>query len=164
MMDCVQLEQLNEQQLDILNQTICDVLDSYYTIEKVYVVGSFVFGLDKVNDIDIVVTIPETESFIRDDTPTGDSVYYDFSLFSKLVSRQLGVNVELIPKNGNVWRSSSIHVQIAPPIYNLTDREWINKQPGDKWNYYIMRLDDKAWKVDRDSDEGRQLAIQHGKV
>ena len=31
--------------------------------------------------------------------------------------------------------------KINPPMYDLTNRIWINKEPGTKWNYLIVKLD-----------------------
>ena len=54
-----QLEQLSKTQLSLLKDSIHDVVQDY-VIDNIFMIGSFVFGLDKINDIDIIVCIKET--------------------------------------------------------------------------------------------------------
>ena len=45
-----QLEQLSDDELDYLETSILARLSGYVDVVRLYVVGSFCFGLDKVND------------------------------------------------------------------------------------------------------------------
>ncbi len=159
-----QLEQLSNIELSYLETSILDVFKGVYTVDSIYIVGSFCFGLDKANDIDIVVCVPENESYIRYDQPTGDNVYYMFEgVLSGLITRKVGKQVSLLPHNYNDFLTNCLQ-DIKPPMYNLIGRQWVNKQPGDRWNNWILRQGNKSWIVDRDSDEGRQLAIDNNKI
>ena len=53
-----QLEQLSSEQLDYLENSLLDVIGDSYSVEQIYIVGSFVFGFDKIKDIDVAVMIP----------------------------------------------------------------------------------------------------------
>ena len=159
-----QLEQLSDVQLDYLETSILDVIEDKYTVDSIYIVGSFCFGLDKANDIDIVVCIPLSEYCIVDDDVNNLSIYGVFEELSQLVSRKVKTDIQLIPKNYSEWGNGAINACVNPPRYNLTTRQWIAKQPGDRWNNWIMRQGPKAWAVDRNSNEGRRLAIKHNKI
>jgi len=153
-----QLEQLSSEQLDYLENSILDVIGDSYNVEQIYIVGSFVFGFDKIKDIDVAVMIPESEGYCRLNELSGDRThYYMFEqILSGLATRKLGVKISMTPFNHDDFLTDSVK-RVYPPMYNLTKRFWINKQPGDTWNYYMIRQDDYVWKVERDSEEGKRL-------
>ena len=157
-----QLEQLNKSELDYLEQTILEIYKESYNIEEIFIVGSFCFGLDKVNDIDICVMIPENEVRLRTtDPPSKEGVYYICAtILSGLISRKLNKKVVTAPHNLDAFLTDMIK-DIDPPMYNLTRRYWINKTPGDKWNYFILRDNNKSWIIDRDSEEGKKIKSQY---
>jgi len=159
-----QLEQLSRAELDELEVAIHDVLKGYYRVFKIYVVGSFVFGLDKASDIDIVVCVYEEDWYADYNEIDIKGTQYMFNdVFSGLLTRIVKKKISLIPNNNDAFWSNSMK-QVNPPIYNLTDNKWYNKEPGGKWNNWLLRRGDVVTAVDRDSDEGKQLAIEHGKV
>ena len=66
-----QLEQLSQYELNILEQAIVDVCFKEHVVENIFIMGSFVFGLDKINDIDIAVCIKE---YVDQDSLDKDNV------------------------------------------------------------------------------------------
>jgi len=159
-----QLEQLSVGQLNELEVALHDILKGYYSIDKIYIVGSFVFGLDKASDIDIVVCVPEDEWTVKYNEIDIKGTDYMFStIFSGLASRLLGKEIQLMPNNDGAFWTDSLK-QIDPPIYDLTLRRWYNKTPGGRWNNWILRQGEVVTAVDRDSDEGKRLAIEHNKT
>ena len=92
-----QLEHLSDVQLDYLETSILGVVEDKYTVDSIYIVGSFCFGLNKVNDIDVVVCIPLSEYRIVDDDEDNLSIYGVFEELSQLVSRKVKTDVQLIP-------------------------------------------------------------------
>jgi len=159
-----QLEQLSDDELDYLETSILARLSGYVNVVRLYVVGSFCFGLDKVNDIDVVVCISEDDVIINQDQHDTSGVFYMIKdIYSGLLSRDLNIKVSMIPNNWGKFLSNDVK-RVKPPYFDLTERMWINKEPGDKWNYYIMRDGHEVWTVDRDSDEGKRLAIDNNKI
>jgi hypothetical protein len=158
-----QLELLSRDELDHLKRSIIDVVGEDWTIDHIFVVGSFVFGLDKANDIDIVVCVPRDEYAVNlDDVDAGVLLKFN-TLYSQKVTELVGKQVSLIPNNIRQFLTNP-QKEVDPPMYDLLSNEWLNKVPGVKWNYYMLRSGTKCWVVERDSEEGRQLALQHGKI
>ena len=71
-----QLEQLSKDQLDELENTLLDVIQDYFTVENIYIIGSFVFGFQKIYDIDVAVMIPESEGYCRLNEDIEDCLLY----------------------------------------------------------------------------------------
>ena len=152
-----QVEQCNTVELDYLEKSILESFKGVYNIEGIYIVGSFCFGFEHVNDIDVCVMIPEDESYIVLDEPTGDNVYYMCEqIISGLVSRKVNREISLLPHNHNDFLTNAMQ-DVNPPMYDLTNRIWLNKQPLDKWNYYMLRQGKHVWTVERDSEEGKRI-------
>ena len=84
--------------------------------------------------------IPESEGYCRLNELSGDRThYYMFEqILSGLATRKLGVKISMTPFNHDDFLTDSVK-RVYPPMYNLTKRFWINKQPGDTWNYYMIR-------------------------
>ena len=51
-----QLEQMSQHDLNMLEQAIVEVCFKDHVVENIFIIGSFVFGLDKINDIDVART------------------------------------------------------------------------------------------------------------
>ena len=152
-----QLEQLNVDELNHLKRSIIDVVGEDWTIDNIFVVGSFVFGLDKANDIDIVVCIPRSEFAVDLDDMEDKTVYLTFeTLYSQKVRALVGKEVSLIPNNIRQFLTNPMK-ELDPPMYDLNLNEWLNKTPGDKWNYYMVRVDMECFKIERDSDDGMKI-------
>ena len=135
-----QLEQMSQHDLNMLEQAIVEVCFKDHVVENIFVIGSFVFGLDKINDIDIVVCIKDP---ISQDSLEEDNVklYSKFqNKYSNKLSKRFNVKISLMPFNIMDFMTDEVKT-INPPMYDLTNRIWINKEPGTKWNYLIVKLD-----------------------
>ena len=164
-----QLEQLSKDQLDELEQTLLDVVGDHFTVENIYIIGSFVFGFKKVYDIDVAVMIPESEGYCRLNEDIEDDKHYRLMerKLSKRATNRLGMKISMTPFNHKDFLTDSVK-RVNPPMYDLTNRFWINKIPGQMWNYYMLRDGDYTWTVHRNSDEGRYLTqmkrLKHNKL
>ena len=156
-----QLEQLSNDQLDELEQTLLDVIGDHFTVENIYIIGSFVFGFQKIYDIDVAVMIPESEGICRLNEDIDDNKHYHIMerKLSKIATDRLGMKISMTPFNHIDFLTDSVK-RVNPPMYDLTHRIWINKQPGQTWNYYMLRDGDHTWVVHRESEEGRYLTQQ----
>ena len=135
-----QLEQMSQHDLNMLEQAIVEVCFKDHVVENIFVIGSFVFGLDKINDIDIVVCIkdPVSQDSLEEDNLT---LYQKFqNKYSDKLSKRFNVKISLMPFNIMDFMTDEVK-KINPPMYDLTNRIWINKEPGTKWNYLIVKLD-----------------------
>lgn len=135
-----QLEQMSQHDLNMLEQAIVEVCFKDHVVENIFVIGSFVFGLDKINDIDIVVCIKDP---VEQDSLEEDNVklYSKFqNKYSDKLSKRFNVKIALMPFNIMDFMTDEVK-KINPPMYDLTNRIWINKEPGTKWNYLIVKLD-----------------------
>ena len=135
-----QLEQMSQHDLNMLEQAIVEVCFKDHVVENIFVIGSFVFGLDKINDIDIVVCIkdPVSQDSLEEDNLT---LYQKFqNKYSDKLSKRFNVKIALMPFNIIDFMTDEVK-KINPPMYDLTNRVWINKEPGTKWNYLIVKLD-----------------------
>lgn len=135
-----QLEQMSQHDLNMLEQAIVEVCFKDHVVENIFVIGSFVFGLDKINDIDIVVCIKDP---VEQDSLEEDNVklYSKFqNKYSDKLSKRFNVKIALMPFNIIDFMTDEVK-KINPPMYDLTNRIWINKEPGTKWNYLIVKLD-----------------------
>ena len=135
-----QLEQMSQHDLNMLEQAIVEVCFKDHVVENIFVIGSFVFGLDKINDIDIVVCIKDP---VEQDSLEEDNVklYSKFqNKYSDKLSKWFNVKIALMPFNIIDFMTDEVK-KINPPMYDLTNRVWINKKPGAKWNYLIVKLD-----------------------
>ena len=135
-----QLEQMSQHDLNMLEQAIVEVCFKDHVVENIFVIGSFVFGLDKINDIDIVVCIKDP---VEQDSLEEDNVklYSKFqNKYSDKLSKRFNVKIALMPFNIMDFMTDEVK-KINPPMYDLTNRIWINKEPGVKWNYLIVKLD-----------------------
>ena len=135
-----QLEQMSQHDLNMLEQAIVEVCFKDHVVENIFVIGSFVFGLDKINDIDIVVCIKDP---VEQDSLEEDNVklYSKFqNKYSDKLSKRFNVKIALMPFNIMDFMTDEVK-KINPPMYDLTNRIWINKEPGAKWNYLIVKLD-----------------------
>ena len=152
-----QLEQLSKDQLDSLNESILSVINDSYTVENIFIVGSFVFGLDKVNDIDIIVCIKE--HVVQDSLePDNVELYREFDTdFSNVLGIMLNKKIHMLPYNIIDFMTNEAK-QVNPPMYDLTNRIWINKEPGVVFPYHLATLDTgKVVLIERDgySCEGK---------
>ena len=117
-----QLEQLSDDELDYLETSILARLSGYVNVVRLYVVGSFCFGLDKVNDIDIVVCISEDDVIINQDQHDTSGVFYMIKdIYSGLLSRDLSIKVSMIPNNWGKFLSNDVK-RVKPPYFDLTVR------------------------------------------
>ena len=135
-----QLEQMSQHDLNMLEQAIVEVCFKDHVVENIFVIGSFVFGLDKINDIDIVVCIkdPVSQDSLEEDNV---KLYSKFqNKYSDKLSKRFNVKMSLMPFNIMDFMTDEVK-KINPPMYDLTNRIWINKEPGAKWNYLIVKLD-----------------------
>ena len=135
-----QLEQMSQHDLNMLEQAIVNVCFKEHVVENIFIIGSFVFGLDKINDIDIVVCIkePVSQDSLEEDNLT---LYQKFqNKYSDKLSKRFNVKIALMPFNIIDFMTDEVK-KINPPMYDLTNRVWINKEPGTKWNYLIVKLD-----------------------
>ena len=135
-----QLEQMSQHDLNMLEQAIVEVCFKDHVVENIFVIGSFVFGLDKINDIDIVVCIkdPVSQDSLEEDNLT---LYQKFqNKYSDKLSKRFNVKISLMPFNIMDFMTDEVK-KINPPMYDLTNRIWINKEPGERWNYLIVKLD-----------------------
>ena len=135
-----QLEQMSQHDLNMLEQAIVEVCFKDHVVENIFIIGSFVFGLDKINDIDIVVCIKDP---VEQDSLEEDNVklYSKFqNKYSDKLSKRFNVKIALMPFNIMDFMTDEVK-KINPPMYDLTNRIWINKEPGTKWNYLIVKLD-----------------------
>jgi len=135
-----QLEQMSQHDLNMLEQAIVEVCFKDHVVENIFVIGSFVFGLDKINDIDIVVCIkdPVSQDSLEEDNLT---LYQKFqNKYSDKLSKRFNVKISLMPFNIIDFMTDEVK-KINPPMYDLTNRIWINKEPGERWNYLIVKLD-----------------------
>ena len=136
-----QLEQLSKDQLDSLNESILSVVSNNYTVENIFIVGSFVFGLDKVNDIDIIVCIKE---HVDQDSlePNNVELYREFDTdFSKVLGIMLNKKVHIRPYNIIDFMTDEAK-RVNPPMYDLTNGIWINKSPGDVFPFHMVTIED----------------------
>lgn len=156
-----QLEQLSKDQLDELENILLDVIQDYFTVENIYIIGSFVFGFQKIYDIDVAVMIPESEGYCRLNEDIEDDKHYRLMerKLSKRATNRLGMKISMTPFNHKDFLTDSVK-RVNPPMYDLTHRIWINKIPGQTWNYYMLRDGDYTWTVHRNSEEGRYLTQQ----
>lgn len=135
-----QLEQVSQHDLNMLEQAIVDVCFKEHTIENIFVVGSFVFGLRKVNDIDIVVCIKEHVSQ-EDMGKANIALYRKFEIkYSKKLTKKLNKEINLIPYNIIDFMTNEAK-KVNPPMFDLTNRIWINKSPGDIFPYHLATLE-----------------------
>ena len=135
-----QLEQMSQHDLNMLEQAIVEVCFKDHVVENIFVIGSFVFGLDKINDIDIVVCIkdPVSQDSLEEDNV---KLYSKFqNKYSDKLSKRFNVKISLMPFNIMDFMTDEVK-KINPPMYDLTNRIWINKEPGERWNYLIVKLD-----------------------
>ena len=135
-----QLEQMSQHDLNMLEQAIVEVCFKDHVVENIFVIGSFVFGLDKINDIDIVVCIkdPVSQDSLEEDNLT---LYQKFqNKYSDKLSKRFNVKISLMPFNIIDFMTDEVK-KINPPMFDLTNRIWINKEPGERWNYLIVKLD-----------------------
>ena len=135
-----QLEQMSQHDLNMLEQAIVEVCFKDHVVENIFVIGSFVFGLDKINDIDIVVCIkdPVSQDSLEEDNV---KLYSKFqNKYSDKLSKRFNVKISLMPFNIIDFMTDEVK-KINPPMYDLTNRIWINKEPGERWNYLIVKLD-----------------------
>ena len=135
-----QLEQMSQHDLNMLEQAIVEVCFKDHVVENIFIIGSFVFGLDKINDIDIVVCIKDP---VEQDSLEEDNVklYSKFqNKYSDKLSKRFNIKIALMPFNIMDFMTDEVK-KINPPMYDLTNRIWINKEPGTKWNYLIVKLD-----------------------
>ena len=133
-----QLEQLSNTQLGLLKDSIHDVVQDY-VIENIFIVGSFVFGLDKVNDIDIIVCIKE---YVDQDSLEPDNVklYRQFDTeYSGILGEQLNKKIHMQPWNIMGFMTAKAQL-INAPMYDLTNSIWINKTPGDMFPFYMVTI------------------------
>ncbi len=153
-----QLEQLSNDQLDELEQTLLDVIQDHFTVENIYIIGSFTFGFNKINDIDVAVMIPESEGICRlnEDIDNNKHYYIMERELSKIATDKLGIKISMTPFNHIDFLTDSVK-RVNPPMYDLTHRIWINKIPGQMWNYYMLRDGDYTFTVHRESEEGKHL-------
>lgn len=164
-----QLEQLNKDQLDELEQTLLDVIQDHFTVENIYIIGSFTFGFNKIYDIDVAVMIPESEGICRLNEDIDDNRHYHImeGKLSKIATDRLGMKISMTPFNHIDFLTDSVK-RVNPPMYDLTHRIWINKIPGQMWNYYMLRDGDYTFTVHRESEEGRYLTqmkrLKHNKL
>tara|TARA_R100001509_G_scaffold164900_2_gene144139 strand:- start:1757 stop:2263 length:507 start_codon:yes stop_codon:yes gene_type:complete len=152
------LEQLNIEYLNYLENSIINIIKDTYTINEIYLMGSFCFNIKESKDIDIGVMIPENEAIV--DVlypPSNPSIFYMFKeVFSGLLTRKINKPASILPYNINTFFSTNpITIQVKPPMYNLTKKYWVNKKEGDKFNNFIIRDKNKAWIIDRDSNKGK---------
>ena len=135
-----QLEQMSQHDLNMLEQAIVEVCFKDHVVENIFVIGSFVFGLDKINDIDIVVCIkdPVSQDSLEEDNV---KLYSKFqNKYSDKLSKRFNVKISLMPFNIIDFMTDEVK-KINPPMFDLTNRIWINKEPGERWNYLIVKLD-----------------------
>ena len=136
-----QLEQLSKSQLGLLNEIILDVIDGNYVVENIFIIGSFVFGLDKINDIDIIVCIKEDvdqESL----EPDNVKLYRQFDTeYSDILSERLNKKVHMRPYNIIDFMTDEAK-RVNPPMYDLTNGIWINKSPGDMFPFHMVTIED----------------------
>lgn len=135
-----QLEQMSQHDLNMLEQAIVEVCFKDHVVENIFIVGSFVFGLDEINDIDIVVCIkdPVSQDSLEEDNLT---LYQKFqNKYSNKLSKRFNVKISLMPFNIIDFMTDEVK-KINPPMFDLTNRIWINKEPGERWNYLIVKLD-----------------------
>ena len=133
-----QLEQLSKTQLSLLKDSIHDVVQDY-VIENIFIVGSFVFGLDKVNDIDIIVCIKE---YVDQDSLEHDNVklYRQFDTeYSGILGEQLNKKIHMQPWNIMGFMTAKAQL-INAPMYDLTNSIWINKSPGDMFPFHMVTI------------------------
>ena len=135
-----QLEQLSNTQLGLLKDSIHDVVKDY-VIENIFIVGSFVFGLKNVDDIDIVVCIKEHVSQ-EDMGKDNIALYRKFEItYSKELSKIFNKKISLIPYNIIDFMTNEAK-RVNPPMYDLTNGIWINKSPGDMFPFHMATLED----------------------
>ena len=135
-----QLEQLSNTQLGLLKDSIHDVVQDY-VIENIFIVGSFVFGLDKINDIDIIVCIKE---YVDQDSLEPDNVklYRQFDTeYSNILSERFNKKISIIPYNIIDFMTNEAK-RVNPPMYDLTNGIWINKSPGDVFPFHMVTIED----------------------
>ena len=60
--------------------------------------------------------------------------------YSNKLSKRFNVKISLMPFNIIDFMTDEVK-KINPPMYDLTNRIWINKEPGERWNYLIVKLD-----------------------
>ena len=77
-------------------------------------------------------------------------------MYSQKVSALVGKEVSLIPNNIRQFLTNPMK-ELDPPMYDLNLNEWLNKTPGDKWNYYMVRVGMECCKIERDSDDGMKI-------
>ena len=133
-----QLEQLSNTQLGLLKDSIYDVVQDY-TIENIFMIGSFVFGLDKVNDIDIIVCIKE---YVDQDSLEPDNVklYRQFDTeYSGILSERFNKKIHIRPYNIMDFMTDEAK-RVNPPMYDLTNSVWINKSPGDVFPFHMVTI------------------------
>tara|TARA_B100000768_G_scaffold1750_1_gene2265 strand:- start:148 stop:630 length:483 start_codon:yes stop_codon:yes gene_type:complete len=134
-----QLEQLSETQLGLLSDSIYDVVQDY-VIENIFMIGSFVFGLDKINDIDIIVCIKEDvdqESL----EPENVKLYRQFdNVYSDILSERFNKKVHMRPYNIIDFMTDEAK-RVNPPMYDLTNGIWINKSPGDMFPFHMVTIE-----------------------
>ena len=135
-----QLEQLSNTQLGLLKDSIHDVVKDY-VIENIFMIGSFVFGLDKINDIDIIVCIKEhvdQESL----EPGNVKLYRQFDTeYSDILSERFNKKVHMRPYNIIDFMTDEAK-RVNPPMYDLTNGIWINKSPGDMFPFHMVTIED----------------------
>ena len=133
-----QLEQLSKLQLGLLKDSIHNVVQDY-VIENIFMIGSFVFGLDKINDIDIIVCIKE---YVDQDSLEIDNVklYRQFDTeYSDILSERLNKKVHMRPYNIIDFMTDEAK-RVNPPMYDLTNGIWINKSPGDVFPFHMVTI------------------------
>tara|TARA_R110001592_G_scaffold56362_1_gene171950 strand:- start:36 stop:533 length:498 start_codon:yes stop_codon:yes gene_type:complete len=133
-----QLEQLSNTQLGLLKDSIHNVVQDY-VIENIFIVGSFVFGLDKVNDIDIIVCIKE---YVDQDSLEPDNVklYRQFDTeYSGILSERFNKKIHMQPWNIMGFMTAKAQL-INAPMYDLTNSIWINKTPGDMFPFHMVTI------------------------
>ena len=145
-----QLEQLSQYELNILEQAIVDVCFKKHVVENIFIMGSFVFGLDKINDIDIAVCIKE---YVDQDSLDKDNVrlYKKFQVkYSNKLSKKFNIKIQLLPFNMVDFLTCEAQ-KAGPPLYDLTNKIWINKEPGDIFPFHLVKLDNgKVVLMERD--------------
>ena len=144
------LEDLSHTEIEMFRDIVVDFIEDITEYTDINVVGSYCFNLKNkiVNDIDIVVIVPE--SFHKIKFPCSKGTGYD--LINKIaiagypyLNNTFNKKVQIFPMNKdsndeyNIPFKGLDGTMLSRPYFNLLSLEWRNKVPYDYFPYAYIK-------------------------
>lgn len=140
------LEDLSNSELELFKEIIVNFVKDITEYTNIYVVGSYCFNLKEkiVNDLDIVVIVPETFRKIIYPCPNGTG----YDLINKMAVKSFpylkntfNKKTQIFPVNEDSNNRYNLPFRgldgnmVLRPYFDLLNLEWKNKKPYDYFPY-----------------------------